>query len=133
MQQTQADPLVDALVKDFGGNYVFALDLLEEYRRNPQSVDASWRQYFDRVTGVSDILRGVSDARETLGAQRLKTNAAGTRVDDQRMDVGRFAGDVVRIVAQVMCKHFTSKTLIQSSGILQEEGIGDMMGMLEAP
>jgi hypothetical protein len=30
MQQTQADPLVDALVKDFGGNYVFALDILEQ-------------------------------------------------------------------------------------------------------
>jgi hypothetical protein len=37
MQQTQADPLVEALVKDFGGNYVFALDILEQYRSNPQS------------------------------------------------------------------------------------------------
>ena len=53
MQQTQADPLVDALVKDFGGNYVFALDILEQYRSNPQSVDASWRQYFDRLLGVA--------------------------------------------------------------------------------
>src|SRR5262249_21418409 len=52
MQQTQADPLVDALVRDFGGNYAFALDLLEQYRRDPQAVDASWRQYFDRVTGA---------------------------------------------------------------------------------
>ena len=53
MQQTQADPLVDALVKDFGGNYVFALDILEQYRSNPQSVDASWREYFDRLLGVA--------------------------------------------------------------------------------
>src|SRR6185436_11388601 len=52
MQQTQADPLVDALVKDFGGNYVFALDILEQYRANAQSVDASWREYFDRLLGV---------------------------------------------------------------------------------
>src|SRR6476620_6209596 len=52
MQQTQADPLVDALVKDVGGNYVFALDILEQYRSNPQSVDASWREYFDRLLGV---------------------------------------------------------------------------------
>src|SRR5215475_2642468 len=81
----------------------------------------------DRVTGVSDILRGVSDARETLGAQRLKTNAAGTRVDDQKIDVGRFAGDVVRLVAEVICKHFSAKTLVQSSGILQEEGLSDLL------
>src|SRR5258706_12337769 len=53
MQQAQADPLVDALVRDFGGNYVFALDILEQYRTSPQSVDASWRQYFDRLLGVA--------------------------------------------------------------------------------
>ncbi len=52
MQQAQADPLVDTLVRDFGGNYVFALDILEQYRTSPQSVDASWRQYFDRLLGV---------------------------------------------------------------------------------
>src|SRR5260221_4844327 len=53
MQQAQADPLVDTLVRDFGGNYVFALDILEQYRTSPQSVDASWRQYFDRLLGVA--------------------------------------------------------------------------------
>src|SRR5438105_3134156 len=53
MQQAQADPLVDVLVNDFGGNYVFALDLLEQYRRDRQAVEASWRAYFDRLMGVS--------------------------------------------------------------------------------
>src|SRR5947209_4344052 len=52
MQQTQADPLVDVLVNDFGGNYTFALEQLDQYRRDRQSVDASWRQYFDRLMGV---------------------------------------------------------------------------------
>lgn len=84
----------------------------------------------DRVTGISDVMRGTSDARETMGAQRLKSNSAGTRIDDQRGDVGRFARDVVRLVAEVISKHFQPQTLIQSSGILQEEGIGDMMGAI---
>src|ERR1700682_6668966 len=52
MQQTQADPLIDVLVNDFGSSYPFALELLEQYRRDRQSVDASWRQYFDRLMGV---------------------------------------------------------------------------------
>ncbi len=52
MSQTSADPILDSLVSDFGGNYVFALDLLEQYRTDRQSVDASWREYFDRVLGV---------------------------------------------------------------------------------
>src|SRR5262245_16354446 len=48
---TAVDPLLDALVSAFGGNYVFALDLLEQYRRDPGSVDKTWRDYFDRLSG----------------------------------------------------------------------------------
>src|SRR5262245_34628026 len=49
---TAIDPLLDSLVSDFGGNYVFALDLLEQYRRDPRSVEKSWRDYFDRLSGL---------------------------------------------------------------------------------
>jgi 2-oxoglutarate dehydrogenase E1 component len=47
-----ADPLLETLVRDFGGNYVFALDLLEQYRRDRRSVDATWRAYFDKALGL---------------------------------------------------------------------------------
>jgi len=53
MSTVQADPLLDTLVSDFGGNYVFALDLLEHYRQDRRSVEASWRDYFDRQLGVT--------------------------------------------------------------------------------
>jgi 2-oxoglutarate dehydrogenase E1 component len=53
MSETALDPLVDALVSDFGGNYVFALDLLEQYRQDRDSVDGTWREYFDRITARS--------------------------------------------------------------------------------
>ena len=45
------DPFLNALVNDFGGNYAFALDLLEQYRQDRATVDVSWREYFDRITG----------------------------------------------------------------------------------
>ena len=48
---TATDPLLETLVTDFGGNYVFALDLLEMYREDRASVDPSWRTYFDKATG----------------------------------------------------------------------------------
>ena len=47
------DPVVDSLISDFGGNYVFALDLLDEYRRDRRSVEKSWRVYFDALLGVA--------------------------------------------------------------------------------
>src|SRR5690349_10269118 len=52
MSETLADPILDALVGDFGGNYFFALDLLEDFRKDPGSVDPSWREYFARITGA---------------------------------------------------------------------------------
>src|SRR5215813_3730194 len=52
MPEATADPLLDSLVADFGGNYTFALELLEQYRLDRQTVDPSWRDYFDRMTGV---------------------------------------------------------------------------------
>jgi 2-oxoglutarate decarboxylase len=48
-----ADPMLDKLVGDFGGNYVFALDLLELYRQDRKSVEPSWRAYFDEALGVA--------------------------------------------------------------------------------
>jgi len=50
--ESQPD-ILDSLVTDFGNNYAFALELLEEYRRHPEGVDPSWRSYFDRLTGRS--------------------------------------------------------------------------------
>lgn len=81
----------------------------------------------DRVTGISDVLRGTTDARETLGGQRLKANSASTRVEDQRKDVARFVRDSVRLIAEVMAKHFSKETLIQASGILHEEEIASQL------
>ena len=44
-------PILDVLIRDFGGNYFFALDLFAEYERDRHAVDASWREYFDNATG----------------------------------------------------------------------------------
>jgi 2-oxoglutarate dehydrogenase E1 component len=55
MSQTapSADPLLETLVGDFGSNYVFALDQLEQYRQDRRSVEQGWRDYFDRRLGVA--------------------------------------------------------------------------------
>ena len=53
MVESSADPLLDSLINDFGANYVFALDLLEQYRHDRRSVEASWRDYFDGMMGVA--------------------------------------------------------------------------------
>lgn len=80
----------------------------------------------DRLTGITDVLRSTNDARETLGGQRLRNNNAGTRLEDRRQEVARFARDVVKLVAEVIAKHFTPKKLIESSGILYSPEFEEM-------
>jgi 2-oxoglutarate dehydrogenase E1 component len=53
MQTSVADPIVESLIADFGGNYVLALELLEQYRQDRAAVDSSWRVYFDVLMGVA--------------------------------------------------------------------------------
>lgn len=86
---------------------------------------------YERITGIQALVAQSNDARETLGGQRLKSNGAQTRIDDRKEEVARFARDTVRIVGEVIAKHFQPETLIEISGILYEEGI-DPMTLQEA-
>jgi hypothetical protein len=79
----------------------------------------------DRLTGINDIMRGTTDPRETLGGQRLKSNTAGTRLQRRQNEVARFARDTVRIMADIMSQHFSPLSLIEASGALYEEGLGE--------
>lgn len=78
----------------------------------------------DRLTGITDVMRGTTDARETMGGQRLKTNAGGTRISALQNEVARFCRDTVRLMAEVMSTHFSPQSLIEVSGALYEEGLG---------
>jgi hypothetical protein len=78
----------------------------------------------DRLTGINDLMRGTTDARETLGGQRLKSNYTGTRLTARQNEVARFAREVVRIMADIMCQHFAPKSLVEASGAFFEEGLG---------
>jgi len=87
------------------------------------AVRAKVLEDFDRVTGISALVSQTGDGRETMGGMRLKANGGQTRIEDRREEVGRFARDVVLLVAEIIAKHFQPATLIEISGILYEEGI----------
>lgn len=81
----------------------------------------------DRLTGINDVMRGVSDdERETLGGKRLKSAASGTRLKHRQDEVARFATDTLRLMADIMSQHFSPKSLIEASGAMHEEGLGTM-------
>ena len=77
----------------------------------------------DRTTGISDIMRGTSDARETMGGQRLKSNNSSTRVRERQDDMARFARDTICIMGEIISEHYSPETLIQVSGAMYDEGL----------
>jgi hypothetical protein len=68
-----------------------------------------------QITGLSDIMRGETDARETLGAQELKTQFGSTRIRDRQSEMMRVARDLVCITCEIMCEKFADETIIAMS------------------
>lgn len=76
------------------------------------------KQVVYEVTGISDIIRGASVASETATAQNIKSQFASLRLSKMKNDVARFAGDLLRIKAEIICTKYQPKTLIDVSGIM---------------
>lgn len=69
------------------------------------------------ITGWSDIIRGVSKASETLGAQQIKAQWAGARLKLLQKDVQRFVRDIFRIIGEIAAEHFSTPMLLLMSGV----------------
>jgi hypothetical protein len=68
------------------------------------------------ITGFSDITRGLSKASETLGAQQIKQDWAGGRLKIMQKEIQRFCRDIVRIMSEIACEHFSDETFALYSG-----------------
>ncbi len=70
------------------------------------------------VTGMSDIMRGASEVGDTATAQNIKAQYGTLRLNDLKEDMARFARDVLRMKAEIMCNKYQPETLLKASGIL---------------
>lgn len=70
---------------------------------------------FYELSGISDIMRGATEAQETLGAQQLKSQYGSVRVREKIDELQRVARDVARISAEIIAEHFDQKTLLEMS------------------
>jgi len=76
------------------------------------------KQSIYEICGISDIIRGASNANETLGAQQLKANFGSLRLRATQGDVARFATDLFRIKAQIVCKFYPPELIVEMSGVM---------------
>lgn len=71
----------------------------------------------NEITGISDIIRGASEAGETATAQRIKGQYASMRLDTMQKDAARFGRDLVAIIAEIIAEQFSLDTIKQISGV----------------
>ncbi len=76
------------------------------------------KQSIYEIMGISDILRGSSKAQETLGAQQLKANFGSLRLKSSQGEVARFATDIFKLKAQVICKFYPPELIVEMSGVM---------------
>jgi len=78
--------------------------------------EAKKANIYEKV-GISDIMRGSTQAQETLGAQKIKNQWGSIRVQPRQAEVQRYARDLIRIMAEIIAEHFSEQTLALMTGI----------------
>ena len=86
------------------------------YQKRGELIDTIYQ-----LTGISDIQRGSTDARETKGAQQLKAQFGSRRLIPRQQAVQRFFRDLYRLKAEVIGEHFAPETLAAMTGVPVEQ------------
>jgi hypothetical protein len=69
------------------------------------------------VLGIGDIMRGMTDPDETLGAQQLKAQFGGNRLQFKQQQIGGWVASGQRIRAQIICSKWQPQTIAMRSNI----------------
>jgi hypothetical protein len=75
------------------------------------------KQVIYEITGISDILRGASQASETATAQQLKNQWGSLRLKKLQKEVQRFCRDSLRIILEIAVTKFDTETIAQMTGL----------------
>lgn len=83
---------------------VVVLDNLEQIKERTK------KDIYD-ITGISDIMRGATDARETASAQMIKGLFGTLRFQERQKAVNLFRKHIYEIIAEIICEHYDMETL----------------------
>lgn len=70
-----------------------------------------------QITGISDIMRGDTDANETAAAQGLKSHWGSSRMRERQQEMARFARDATVMAGEIIAGHFQLATMMKISNI----------------
>lgn len=92
--------------------------IYEALRGAYEAMSQVLQQIYD-LTGISDIIRGQSNANETATAQQIKGQYASLRLKALQYEVAFFCSQMLQLKAQVICGQFDPKTMMTMAGVEQ--------------
>ena len=75
------------------------------------------------ITGISDIVRGQSQASETATAQQIKTQWGSLRIKKMQRGIERQVRELFVMSAEIIAQHFSHATLQKMTGIEIDEQV----------
>lgn len=91
-------------------------DRIEVVQQLSVQIEAVKAEVYE-VLGISDIVRGSSQASETATAQQIKGQWANVRLNDKTSEINRLWRDTLRMMAEIICEHFDDQQLFLMTGI----------------
>lgn len=93
------------------------LDMLAAVLKQLYAARQECKQIIYEVTGLSDIIRGASNAQETATAQTIKNQWGSLRIKMAQQEVRRYVRDALRMMLEVAAKKFSPETFAKMTGL----------------
>jgi hypothetical protein len=74
-----------------------------------------------QITGISDILRGQSEASETATAQSIKAQWGSVRIRDRQQEMARLARDITSMTCEIIAEEFDGEYLLTMANMPRPE------------
>ena len=74
-----------------------------------------------QITGLSDILRGSTNADETATAQSLKAQWGSVRIRERQKEMARFARDLIGLMCEIIAEHYDPQRIAQMANMVPEQ------------
>lgn len=99
------------------------IKVLAQLYQQRESVKASIYE----ITGISDIVRGASNAGETATAQQIKTQWGSLRIQKMQRMIERQVRDIFVMMAHIASTKFSEATIVKMTGLVMTDGVRALM------
>lgn len=114
--------------------WMMPIDMLAAVLKELYVAREQCKQVIYEIMGISDILRGASNALETATAQQIKTQWGSLRLKPKQAEVQRYARDLLRMMLEVAATKFSEDTWARMTGLpfLTKMQAGQALQMAQA-